>query len=376
MNKKILIISAAVIILIASLVGLWLMRGRKNDDSSTSASVVVTHTPVIIGVLLPLTGEEADVASQMKMALDIAVEEINRAGGVQGRDIILKYADSGCDENKAQSAMRELIDSVPSAIIGGVCRSESLVAARISQGAGIPFVSPAAPAKEYAQIGSMVFRFVPSEVQEGNAAAAAATISTGTRAAVLYCDNEDCRALADSFSGALSGQAIPLSVSAKLATSGDAIRAQVKALSAAKVNFLYLPAYATDTQTFLNILASSTHSLSVYLPRFEDGLPLSYASRTPVYIMELSRPEASVLMQKVVERVSSTQYLSQYALRSYDILKKLADVLTRSSLDNPKTAELLSKIENWQGIADRYTIDPETGDMKEVTIAPVLAPQK
>lgn len=377
MSKKLYLAIGILILFIGIGGGLfWYARPSENKGDDLAAQQVVERVPVIVGVLIPQTGPREDVGEEMRAVLDLATEEINRAGGVQGRDVVLKYVDSGCDPDTAQRAMRELIDVAPAAIIGGICRSESLVAARIAQGAGVPFISPAAAAKEYSEIGNMVFRFVPSEVQEGEAAAEAAAKATSTRAAVFACAQDDCRALADAFSNALAVRKIPLVVSGTIATSSQGIGAQIKTLVSNRANFIYLPAGREEAQLFLDALSSSSLKAAVYLPRLEGEESFRYASNTLVYELRLSNPDGTIILQKLAERGWGKGFLSQTAYRSYDILKKLADALTLSSVNNLKTAEVFSKISDWQGVADRYSIDPQTGDLLKASIVPVIAPNQ
>lgn len=68
------------------------------------------QAPIKIGAILPLTGSGASYGVWMKGGTEIAVEEINAAGGIAGRKLEVVYEDHAADASKAVNAMRRLVD--------------------------------------------------------------------------------------------------------------------------------------------------------------------------------------------------------------------------------------------------------------------------
>lgn len=66
--------------------------------------------PIKIGILVPLSGPSSQGGEQMKNAFELAAEEINAAGGVNGQPIELIFEDTGGDPQKGVTAAKKLIE--------------------------------------------------------------------------------------------------------------------------------------------------------------------------------------------------------------------------------------------------------------------------
>lgn len=99
--------------------------------------------PIKVGVYLPLSGANAAVGQSGVEGIEMAVEEINAAGGIAGRPIEIIKEDEENDPTTAVSVVNKLInqDEVV-AIIGSVNSSVTLAAMEVSEDAGIPMVTP------------------------------------------------------------------------------------------------------------------------------------------------------------------------------------------------------------------------------------------
>ncbi len=100
-----------------------------------------------IGTLFPLTGAQAFIAPAQRAGVDLAVKEINKAGGVLGKPVVAVHSDSGeAKTKKAESSFASLVKKDVDVVIGP---SSSVLAERILPLAikeGIPLISPAATA--------------------------------------------------------------------------------------------------------------------------------------------------------------------------------------------------------------------------------------
>ena len=90
----------------------------KNNNSSENC-IDNDFTSLIMGTLLPETGALEFLGPPLTNAVELAIDDINDAGGVNGEDVILKYGDSGTDPEIANDTVDRLIscDGV-NAIIG------------------------------------------------------------------------------------------------------------------------------------------------------------------------------------------------------------------------------------------------------------------
>ena len=86
-----------------------------------------------IGAILPLTGEGAKYGDAAKKGINLAVKEINSAGGINGKSVQIIYEDSQGDPKAGVAAMQKLVitDKV-SAVIGDLLSSVTLAIAPIA----------------------------------------------------------------------------------------------------------------------------------------------------------------------------------------------------------------------------------------------------
>lgn len=114
-----------------------------------------------IGAILPLTGNSAQYGLWIKDAVEMAREEINSLGGVNGRNLIVLYEDDQADPKAATNAMQKLVatDNVP-IIFGSWASSSVLAQAPIAEKNRIPILAEAQSPK-IRDAGDYVFRIQP-----------------------------------------------------------------------------------------------------------------------------------------------------------------------------------------------------------------------
>src|SRR5258708_11600604 len=98
--------------------------------------------PIVIGISTPQTGVAA-VASEWEMwGVNLAVEEINAAGGLLGgRKIELMVLDNKCNPSEAVNAANKLVEAKVVAIEGSHCSSAHLASMKIIADAKIPMIT-------------------------------------------------------------------------------------------------------------------------------------------------------------------------------------------------------------------------------------------
>jgi len=96
---------------------------------------------IVIGVSTPQTGVAA-VASEWEMwGVNLAVEEINAAGGLLGRKVELMVLDNKCNPSEAVNVANKLIEAKVVAIEGAHCSSAHLASMKLIADAQIPMVT-------------------------------------------------------------------------------------------------------------------------------------------------------------------------------------------------------------------------------------------
>lgn len=147
---------------------------------------------------------------QNKLGVELAVSEINAAGGINGHHLNLVERDDKADGAQAASIATEFVANPDiSAVVGHVSSGGMLSAARVYDGA-LPAVATSATSPDLTGISSWAFRVISSDSLNGIALANFASQFSGPAggapmAAVLYENNTYGRGLADSFKRAFRG---------------------------------------------------------------------------------------------------------------------------------------------------------------------------
>ena len=128
-----------------------------------AASTGFAAETVKVGVLLPLTGSQAKFGEIEKRSFEMAAEEINAKGGVNGKQIELLFEDDTGKPDVGRSAVEKLIsrDKVP-VITGGYSSSVTAAAAPVAQQFKVPFVICTGSADDITEKGyDYIFRINP-----------------------------------------------------------------------------------------------------------------------------------------------------------------------------------------------------------------------
>lgn len=97
-----------------------------------------------IGVQVPTTGSEATYGQDMVNAVQIAIDEINAAGGLLGEQLSIVVGDAACDPQQSVNAAARLVSAGVVGVVGGYCSGATLPTLQIYGEANVPFVIAAA----------------------------------------------------------------------------------------------------------------------------------------------------------------------------------------------------------------------------------------
>lgn len=142
-----------------------------------------------IGFLGPLSGDVAIYGKSAQSGANLAVKEINDAGGINGKKIELVAYDSKGDQTEAINAYNRLRDQDEVvAVIGGVLSGETLAMKDIMVQDNMPVLTPTATAVDVTTDAPNVFRACFLDDYQGVAAANFATANlTAKTAAIMVC---------------------------------------------------------------------------------------------------------------------------------------------------------------------------------------------
>jgi branched-chain amino acid transport system substrate-binding protein len=159
------------------------VRGNNSTLRRVSlASLFLVWLSVLLGgcsgsgkpVRIGLAGSLSDpVGLPMKRAAELAVEQINATGGINGRPIELVERDDYADPDSAVFVATDLYEAGVSAVIGHLFSSTTLAAAPVYNGGTEPVaaISPSSSSPDVTTAGDYTFRICPSDLAHGLALA-------------------------------------------------------------------------------------------------------------------------------------------------------------------------------------------------------------
>src|SRR5580700_3645976 len=148
--------------LMKSLVGAAMMAGVLSLPAAAQ---------IQIGVAGPLTGSNAAAGDQMKTGATKAVEDLNKAGGILGKQVSLTISDDACDPKQAVSVANQMVEKKAVLVAGHYCSGSSIPASKVYLEEGILEISPASTNPKYTDEGGWgTFRVCGRDDQQGEVA--------------------------------------------------------------------------------------------------------------------------------------------------------------------------------------------------------------
>ena len=131
------------------------------DDNATPVAVVG-----------PMTGQYATFGQQMKNGGDMAVEDINAAGGVLGKQLDLSIGDDACDPKQAVAVANQMTGSGVKLVAGHYCSGSSIPASKVYAESDMVQISPASTNPTFTddRAGPNIYRVCGRDDQQGGVA--------------------------------------------------------------------------------------------------------------------------------------------------------------------------------------------------------------
>lgn len=329
---------------------------------------------IVLGAVMPLTGDGAAYGLPIQRATELAVEELNSAGGIDGKKVVIRYEDGKCDGKEALTAAQKLqtVDGVQ-AIIGGVCSGEVLGMASALNENGTVLLSPSATSPDITeQGGDFVFRLVPSDAFAANVAASFAYDDLGDRRFAVFAEQTDyAQGLRSGFTNAIreKGGEIVLDESWNVGTTD--FRTQALKIKNAGVDAVYLvPQTPAPGIAFLEALRDQQVSAVILTAEVMTGRDVAAENAElmeGVYGFEARYSEddagASRFLSAYEARYEEKAAFPFFMANAYSSVYLLKELIEAGGNDGAALQQALSELDGWKGGAlDSVTFD-ENGDI-------------
>jgi branched-chain amino acid transport system substrate-binding protein len=202
-----------------------------------------------IAVVGPMTGEYATFGAQMKAGAQQAVADINKAGGVLGKQLVLDIGDDACDPKQAVSVANQLSAKGVKLVAGHYCSGSSIPASKVYAEEGVLQISPASTNPAYTDNGSWnTFRVCGRDDQQGQVAGDyLAKHFKDEKIAILNDNTAYGKGLADETTKALHAAGGKETLAAAYTPGEKDYSALVSRLKEAGVTVIYVGGYHTES---------------------------------------------------------------------------------------------------------------------------------
>ena len=236
---------------------------------------------IVIGTLMPSTGSLGSLGIRIDQAVELAVEDINQAGGIFGKKIAVVSCDTATDKDKAVEAAQHLAAIGVQAVVGAAASSNTIeVFNEVAKAAGMLMISPASSSPSITDLpdNGLLWRTVPSDAIQGAAIAAYLKEQKFNKVAVVnrndtygnafqlaiqgsFCGSDGSGCTTENYTTALS----------KEETLADDQAAAILKLNDFKPDIVVLIGFVDDGIAFLNLAAQNGHKRFVITDGMKDG---------------------------------------------------------------------------------------------------------
>ncbi len=181
-----------VLIVSFSTVALLTGCGGGKDGGSADSGASSDGEEFVVAVAAPFTGDSSEFGAQMRLGAELFEEELNSAGGINGRKLKLIYEDDAGKAEQAQTVATTLAsDDSVLAVIGHFNSSCSLAGKGIYTQAGLVMFSPASTNVEVTKDTDYAFRNIFTDDFQGQSLATYSSQVLGKKNAAILFDNDD-----------------------------------------------------------------------------------------------------------------------------------------------------------------------------------------
>ncbi len=322
--------------------------------------------PLRVGVVLPMTGAQANFGKESWQGLRLAEEDLRAAGDAPAFDLIL--ADEKSEPIQAELQSKALIEVKGAhVLLGSVASSNSYKVATVAKAAGVPAITPASTNDGITADNPYMSRICYKDTFQGTVLADFAAERGWKNAAVIVDSESDySRGLSDTFRkrfGDLGGTATAIHFKAKAADYSNVIQS----VADAKPDVIFFSGYYEDGGKMIRQAATRWGETPVLGGDGLDGasfIELVGDSTIPIYFSTHFAPDADdervrTFARRYQERFGEPP--GAMAALGYDVLLVLVDAVKRCTdpRDPEQLKDAIAKTRGVVGITGTIHLDNE-----------------
>ena len=349
--------------------------------TATSCGSSTNSSEIVIGEYGSLTGTAATFGTSSRNGIDMAIDEVNKAGGVLGKQIRVIVEDDQTKPEEAQTVVTKLIskDRVV-AILGEVASSRSLAAAPVAQQNQVPMISPSSTNPKVTQVGDYIFRVCFIDPFQGLVMAKFATNTLKVKNVAILRDikNDYSVGLADVFIENFKKMGGKIVTDQSYSEGDTDFSAQLTSIKSANPQAIFVPGYYTE----VGLIARQAKKLGLNAtlmggdgwdsPKLieigGDALNGTYFSN------HYSVDDPSPAIRKFVAdyKARFNEVPDALAALAYDAANILFESMRKAnSTEGPKVRDAIAQTTDYPGVTGKITIDKDRNSVKPAVVLEV-----
>ena len=310
-----------------------------------------------IAMVIPATGPLTQYGDMVKEGVATAVEQINAAGGINGKKIETTVVDDACEPKQGPVAANRVVNDKIRYVIGPVCSGAAIAAAPIYNNEGVVVITPSAtsPALTEGKNFHFIFRTIGRDDQQGPAAAKfIINKAKPKKVAVLHDKQSYGQGIAASVRDELKKANVEVALFEGINAGDSDYSAVITKLKSAGADFVYYGGYHPEMGLLLRQAAEQGLKVRMMGPEGVGNPEINAIAGNAVEGMLVtlpaapaSKPENAALVKAFKDKgrdasgafqmgaYTATQVLAQSIKAVGDDAEKVADYLHKTAFNMP-----------------------------------------
>jgi branched-chain amino acid transport system substrate-binding protein len=336
-----------------------------------------------VGAFLSLSGAETQFGTDTREGIELAFDEVNKAGGVKGKTVRALFEDDKTNPQEATNKVLQLIDrDKVVAVLGEVASSRSKAGGIVANKKKVPMISPSSTNPDVTKVGPFVFRVCFTDDVQGRMGAQFIVNTLGKKRVGLLFASDDLYSsgLAKEFRDEAKRLGAEVVGEKSFLKTETNFTTYITEIMSAKPDIIYAPIYYTA----MIPIARQAKAAGVKGDMFvggdgwdadallnDAGDEMEGAFFTNHYAPDVPWPNSQAFVAKYKERYKRDP--SSLAAQGYDAAKLLADAIGRAK--EPVTPETIrdaiQDTRGFQGATGTINIDADRNADKPIVIVKI-----
>ncbi|MDD3364912.1 MAG: ABC transporter substrate-binding protein [Syntrophomonas sp.] len=355
--------------------------GTKTTDKSDQKAAA---DKIPVGINVELSGDVASYGSNCANGAELAIEEINKAGGVLGKQLEPLKRDCQSKADEAMNLSAALVGEKIVAQIGPLTTGNVAGSTPVMMSKKVPLIAPAATAvnvtvdEKTGKVNDYIFRVCYLDSDQANRMAEFAKNDLKVKTVAIFGSTSDeyAKGLAKYFKESFEKNGGTIVAEEGYVNGDKDFKAALTKIKGKNPEFIYVPGYYTE----VSVLIKQARDLGITTPigggdgwdspdmiKVAGAAALNNTYFTNHYSVEDPDPTIQAFVKAYTAKYNKAP--DSFAALGYDAAKLLAQAIKDAGAADPvKIKDALAKIKDFQGITGKMSINEQHNPVKKIVI--------